>query len=65
MTTLRVSETTLAASLIKPQLRSFSSSGRKLQGVIVERDLEDATVRRVGRYRHVILEIGQEDIRVH
>ena len=28
-------------------------------------DLEDATVRRVGRYRHVILEIGQEDIRVH
>ena len=44
MTTLPVSETTLAASLIKPQLRSFSSSGRKLQGVIVERDLEDATV---------------------
>lgn len=28
-------------------------------------DLEDATVRRVGRYRHVILEIGQEEIRVH
>jgi AraC family transcriptional regulator len=44
MTTLPVSETTLAASLIKPQLRSFSGSGRRMQGVIVERDLEDATV---------------------
>jgi hypothetical protein len=33
----------LMASLIKPQLRSFTGSGRRMQGVIIERDLEDAT----------------------
>ncbi len=43
MTTYQPFEAPLAASLIKPQLRSFSSSGRRMQGVIVERDLEDAT----------------------
>lgn len=32
-----------SASLIKPQLQSFSGSGRNLAGVVVERDLEDAT----------------------
>jgi hypothetical protein len=41
--THRASETPLEASLIKPQLRSFSGSGKKMRGVIVERDLEDAT----------------------
>lgn len=43
MTASQAFEAPLAASLIKPQLRSLSGSGRRMQGVIVERDLEDAT----------------------
>jgi AraC family transcriptional regulator len=43
ITAHRALETPPAASLIKPQLRNFSGSGRRMQGVIVERDLEDAT----------------------
>lgn len=43
ITAHRASETPRQASLIKPQLENISGSGRRMQGVIVERDLEDAT----------------------